>query len=126
MTALHLACQGGHRVRCICVFSFFLTFSLQDCVTLICAGGAALESAAIDVGTPLHCAANGGFDDVVRILLDAGAKNSPTSAEFGRTPLHLASYRGHPDVIKTLVENGADVSAADSEGKEIVLYDARI
>ncbi|KLU81871.1 hypothetical protein MAPG_00952 [Magnaporthiopsis poae ATCC 64411] len=60
--------------------------------------------------TPLILAASRGLDDVVRQLLDAGAKPDELDSE-GRTALHhVAGYTDgdHPDRAKSLLEYKAD------------------
>lgn len=56
--------------------------------------------------TPLMVAAFEGHEDVVRILLEAGADVNAKDAE-GNTALSLATTRGHQDVIKLLKAKGA-------------------
>ena len=52
--------------------------------------------------TPLHSAALAGQCDVVRLLLEEGAKVNPLT-QLGQTPLDLAT---DPDVIRILKEHG--------------------
>lgn len=66
--------------------------------------------------TPLHEAAWNGKTDVVRWLLEHGAKVTAT-AGHGETALHLAAQGGHADVIRALLAAGADVHARDGSGK---------
>ena len=91
--------------------------------------------------TPLLFAINGGHQDVVRVLLDAGAKvnganpDGLTPLEFamirrnealalfllergadpnagpGFLPLHVAAYMGQPALAKALIARGVDVNA---------------
>lgn len=59
--------------------------------------------------SPLFIAAQLGYDEVVKELLEhnpnVNAKNN-----FGRTPLLAAAYQGHVEVVKLLLEKGADVN----------------
>ncbi|XP_027200011.2 LOW QUALITY PROTEIN: uncharacterized protein LOC113794122 [Dermatophagoides pteronyssinus] len=53
--------------------------------------------------TTLHLAAEGGHVEVVRTLLQAGAKATDENAE-GYTALHLAAKKGHVNVLRALKE----------------------
>ncbi|CAG2110484.1 unnamed protein product, partial [Medioppia subpectinata] len=53
--------------------------------------------------TTLHLAAEGGHVEVVRVLLQAGAKATDENAE-GYTALHLAAKNGHVKVLSALKE----------------------
>jgi uncharacterized protein len=63
--------------------------------------------------TPLMVAAKRGFDDIVEVLLDAGAnpnaKDSSSSLDEGRlTALHLAAENGRASTCRILLEHAAD------------------
>jgi ankyrin repeat protein len=64
--------------------------------------------------TSLHFAAEGGHQDVAKLLLackaDVDARN-----KIDATPLHLAALRGHADVAKLLLACGADINAKESK-----------
>lgn len=53
-------------------------------------------------GTPLHYASFHGDEDIVKALLDAGAKTNVWT-RWGVTPLHYAVHEGHYDVVKMLL-----------------------
>ncbi|XP_077979969.1 uncharacterized protein LOC144435256 [Glandiceps talaboti] len=63
--------------------------------------------------TPLHAAANLGYDTVVKTLVQKGHANpnvvNPQCENA--TPLHLAVMHGHTEVCQALVIGGADVNA---------------
>lgn len=65
-------------------------------------------------GRPLRCAANGGYVEIVKLLLEHGA--NPNEPEPGIAPrgaaLHAAIGRRHFDIVKLLLEHGADPNAA--------------
>eukprot|EP01094_Clydonella_sp_ATCC50884_P024260 TRINITY_DN6032_c0_g1_i1.p1 TRINITY_DN6032_c0_g1~~TRINITY_DN6032_c0_g1_i1.p1 ORF type:complete len:1495 (+),score=611.24 TRINITY_DN6032_c0_g1_i1:260-4486(+) len=66
-----------------------------------------------DVGknTPLHYAAQEGWNDIVQLLLGAEASLGRDRAGRHASPLHLACMHGHFEVVKTLVAAGADLDA---------------
>ncbi|XP_046401490.1 serine/threonine-protein phosphatase 6 regulatory ankyrin repeat subunit B-like [Ischnura elegans] len=58
--------------------------------------------------TPLHFAADNGYEGFVDLLLKEGA--SVNAIAEGRTPLHFAAARGHANITKSLLKHGADVN----------------
>ena len=89
-----------------------------------------------DARTALHETAKAGWEDVVRILIDADADSSSTDnvkkdADIiskqdldGRTALHDAAKAGREDVVRILIDAGADPSQTDNEGKNPLFYAA--
>lgn len=65
--------------------------------------------------TPLHAAAEGGFEEITRYLLDNGADMTAQTKE-NHTPLHIAAFNDKQNIIKVLLENGADVNICTNEG----------
>lgn len=66
-------------------------------------------------GSPLHLAAGGGHEVVVKLLLAAGAR--PNEANIrGATPLHWATEHGHEAVVKVLLDAGVNPDGADRVG----------
>ena len=73
--------------------------------------------------TPMGEAAAKGFNEVIRILLDAGADPNLESDEapdhwdgYGaKAPLHIATERGHLKTIQVLMQGGADPNQPDKE-----------
>lgn len=65
--------------------------------------------------TPLHKAAEQGDEEVVSLLLQAGALVAATDNQ-GATALHLASLRGYLSIARLLVIAGAFVHVKDKEG----------
>lgn len=57
--------------------------------------------------TPIDCAAHGGHDKVVDVLITAGADVNPTD-KLQTTPLHLASQEGHLSVVNILLKHNAE------------------
>ncbi|KAJ7188571.1 hypothetical protein C8R46DRAFT_1055134 [Mycena filopes] len=83
---------------------------------------------------PLHAAAAGGNERVVKLLIERGAdvnaprlprrysndKNRDTSAPIvgtsGSTPLHFAAANGNTNIVTTLLLRGAHANRADKHG----------
>lgn len=66
--------------------------------------------------TPLHLAAVGGYDAIVKRLRESGASCDTPESHYGRTPLHSASFMGHPKTVRLLLELGASPEALDKAG----------
>ena len=62
--------------------------------------------------TALIWATLGGYEAVVRLLLEQGADIKAKDKD-GRTVLHMAAKDGHEGVVRLLLEKGADVEAKD-------------
>lgn len=83
-------------------------------VRLLVESGAALD---VRMGSPispdgaeaLQIASCGGFEDVVKVLIEKGADVNAGSTSFGNA-LQAASIYGHVEVIKLLLDNGASVN----------------
>lgn len=76
--------------------------------------------------TPLMEASQGGFTDIVQLLLERGAdvnkqsRTEPSSFGFlygGQTALILALENGHTDIANLLLEHGADITKRDANGR---------
>ena len=61
-----------------------------------------------DAYTACHFAAWDGNDDVLKMLIDAGADPDVIGADT-MTPLNLASANGHLECVKLLVSSGANI-----------------
>ncbi len=66
-------------------------------------------------GSPLGTAATFGKTEVVRILLEAGAKVNFQNYE-GSTPLHASAFFGRIEIVQLLLENHADQSIKNKAG----------
>ncbi|GFS99414.1 hypothetical protein NPIL_346171 [Nephila pilipes] len=69
--------------------------------------------------SPLHCAADAGYVEIVKTLLNNKAKINAFRKD-GLTPLHLAAGKGHTSVVKLLLENGANANLADIKNRNSV------
>lgn len=73
-------------------------------------------------GTALHCAAEAGQCESIRLLLNGGM-NIDSRDSFGRTPLHCASDQLHVLAMELLLDLGADPNARDNAGG-MLIHDA--
>ena len=65
--------------------------------------------------TPLEKAANRGFYDICKILIDNGADINKKS-KIGKNAFHNAIQQGHIDIVKLFVKNGADLKVKTADG----------
>lgn len=65
--------------------------------------------------TPLHLAAERGYDVVSRLLIEKGAQLNPRDKKK-YTPLHLAAENGHKAVVTLLLDRGAQINPQDANG----------
>ena len=72
-----------------------------------------------DGSTPLHCAVWKGHQQVVALLLQAGADVNAQNENdhWGTTPLHAAAHANQAAIAQLLIDHGADVQATDREGR---------
>lgn len=84
-------------------------------VQALLAKGAAVNR---DGWTPLHYAAAGGDNEIVRLLLKHGAKIDALSprASGAYTPLMMAAREGHDSTALLLIDSGANPGMTNSEG----------
>ena len=87
-----------------------------DAVRGLIARGANLDAAHGDGMTALHWAAQRGDDEVVALLVDAGADVEARTRLGSHTPLHVASRSAQVSVVRTLLMAGADASAVTTTG----------
>lgn len=76
--------------------------------------------------TPVHYAAQNGWSEVLKILLENGANASPKSAPKDRewTPIHYAAKSGHLEIVKILISNRVDKEIKTSFGLTPLLVGA--
>ncbi|XP_023224750.1 ankyrin-1-like [Centruroides sculpturatus] len=74
---------------------------------------------------PLHVAAEHGYADVLKILLEHGA-DIHSKNEDEETALHLAAQSGHRNVVKLLLETNKSIVNAEDEEKNTPLHVAAL
>lgn len=79
--------------------------------------GADIESTDRKYGaTSLMWAAHEGHTEIIRVLLDNGAKIN-SQQKFGRTALWYSAQQGELEAAKILINHGADLNIASHDGK---------
>ncbi|TKS88556.1 Ankyrin repeat and SOCS box protein 4 [Collichthys lucidus] len=98
-TPLHVAC----------------TVSNSDCVALLLAHGAKVNSLSLSGHTPLHHCISGESVDCAKQLILKGAKvNMPSHSNDGETPLHTVARLGVPELLALYLAHGATVDVVNS------------
>ena len=82
----------------------------------ILASGADPNQRGENGNTPLHFATWEGHLDVVKVLLENGARVNVTNRDGPHTPLHVAATFGREAIARSLLDAGADVNARDGNG----------
>ena len=67
--------------------------------------------------TPLYQASKSGIENIVKILLEKGAKIDSQDIR-GYTPLFAAALNGHLNIVEILLEQGADTKIANNDGQK--------
>lgn len=102
-TALQIATFLGHRAV----------------VHTLIAGGAQVNMLSRNPywcnASALYYASTWGQTDIVRVLLNAGARAGMVF-ESGKTCLHAAAMLGREDIVEMLLEAGADPNACNNQG----------
>jgi ankyrin repeat protein len=72
-----------------------------------------------DGSTPLHCATWKGQQEVVALLIKAGADVNArnNNDHWGTTPMHAAAHANQAAIAQLLIDHGADLNAHDREGR---------
>ncbi|KAJ0005825.1 hypothetical protein NQD34_015719 [Periophthalmus magnuspinnatus] len=111
-------------VAALCVPTVAGVKGYGEVVSLLLERGANPGHRDKDGMTPLLLAAYEGNEDVVELLLEAGADVDETARQDGElqsaaavTPLLAAAAMGHMSTVSKLLFWGADVDAIDSEGR---------
>ncbi|EGZ17079.1 hypothetical protein PHYSODRAFT_331096 [Phytophthora sojae] len=85
------------------------------------AAGPAHNAELLPNAMTLHCAAAAGYDDIVRIILEADHKYDLNTLTFDtkETLAHLAVKNGHENVLNVLRQFGADLRVRDGAGRRV-------
>lgn len=75
--------------------------------------------------TVLMLAARHGNANIIKALLNAGARVNDTNGLMGITALMVASQQNHADIVKILIKAGADTEAEDLVGNTALISAAR-
>jgi serine/threonine-protein phosphatase 6 regulatory ankyrin repeat subunit B len=81
----------------------------------------ALEKISLGGYTPLAGAAVRGHEEVMEMLIAAGARID-SRCNRGETPLAIAAQRGHLGVVEMLLDKGADINHEDLDGNTPLIY----
>mgnify|MGYP003289415425 CR=1 FL=1 len=74
-----------------------------------------------DTAYAIHIAAYYGRHDVLKALLENGAKTDVKTPK-GLTALMMATHQNNPEIMETLLENGADIQKTDKNAKTALHY----
>ena len=85
-------------------------------------GGAEADTTGEEGETPLMTAVRQGYTEVVRSLLEKGARTEVRDRNFHQTLLHLAAIRGYGDIAEILLSRGLDANAQDVYGATPIKY----
>uniref|UniRef100_A0A0D6R704 Uncharacterized protein n=1 Tax=Araucaria cunninghamii TaxID=56994 RepID=A0A0D6R704_ARACU len=100
---LHVAAAAGHH-QIVCILGAGVDPSVSG-----------VNSSDEEGWTPLHSAVSSGKDNVVEVLLQAGADVSMAN-KGGRTALHYAASKGRLNIAQILISHGAKVNQKDKFG----------
>jgi len=83
--------------------------------------GAKVDVTDGDGTTALMFAANLGYTEIVRSLLDAGANVNLSRKRYGLTALMLAASANQVDIVQLLILRGANVNAVNEDGSTALM-----
>ncbi|XP_030757861.1 protein fem-1 homolog CG6966 isoform X2 [Sitophilus oryzae] len=107
-TPLVIACRNGHYD--------VAEYLIERCHADIEQPGSVMfDGETIEGAPPLWCAAAAGHQNIVKLLINHGAKVN-TTTRTNSTPLRAACFDGHLEIVKYLVQHGADIEVANKHG----------
>jgi uncharacterized protein len=86
--------------------------------------GANVDELDSNQDAPLVIAAYKGYDEIVQLLLDAGADLGAVDPGMKATALHAAAYAGRTGAAKLLIEGGIDINKQGPYNGYTALHDA--
>lgn len=97
-------------------------FNRLTCAEALVAAGADVSAFGRKYGAlrlaPIHLAAEDGYAEMIKFLLEHGANaDLPTEGVNRITSLHMAAAKGRTAVVETLIAAGADINACDCAKK---------
>lgn len=107
--------SAAEKSQALCAIDTYSASAVSDLKAIISTG--ANVDMACNGMTPLHRAISQGSNDIVKLLLAAGARLDTPDTE-GRTPIHVASEQpsDRAETLKALLAAGASLNAGDMEG----------
>jgi ankyrin repeat protein len=106
-----------HRMLDVRNLDFNGYWPSKDIFELLLAKGADVSLKDKDGRTPLYLAAESADGDIVKLLLDKGAKIDTKDDKSGFTALHHAARFGNKNTAEFLIARGADINAKDKQGQ---------
>eukprot|EP01117_Protostelium_nocturnum_P016978 TRINITY_DN6818_c2_g1_i1.p1 TRINITY_DN6818_c2_g1~~TRINITY_DN6818_c2_g1_i1.p1 ORF type:complete len:681 (+),score=92.26 TRINITY_DN6818_c2_g1_i1:22-2064(+) len=89
----------------------------KEIVELLISKGANVNQQTNDGKTPLHCASQWKWIEVVRILTNTEGIIIDKADQNGQTPLQVAAGSGCVDVARILIQNNANIENVTSSGR---------
>ena len=100
--------EGASQARGMTPLMIAASFGHPRVVRVLLNNGADLSMVNDDGGTALHGSAEGGYLEVTKLLVKAGADLDARISPGRCTPLYMAAKGGHSEVAGVLVDAGAD------------------
>ncbi|XP_018025927.1 transient receptor potential channel pyrexia [Hyalella azteca] len=96
-----------------------------ECVKLLLESSAVPNPSTLYSETPLHVAVGEGYEELVAVLLEAGADVRASRGITKMAALHIAAQEGNVRIVKRLLDAGADPKQTNSRGQTPLHLGAR-
>lgn len=96
-------------------------FGLRETADYLLRSGVEIDAKDSMYRTPLWLSASLPYEDVVRLLIDKGARTDIKDLRHGQSPIHVASRKGHIAIFKLLLDNGADIEDTTRNGETALM-----